>query len=89
VNRPAINVRPFTNARLRDALDYRPWRPPTPAVSDQAQSTETVETVEHATPWMARVARRALAIRRTPMGRVLYRFAPSPLIDALKARLHT
>jgi hypothetical protein len=36
---------------------------------------------------MARFARRALAMRGTPMGRVLYRMAPTPLIDALKARL--
>jgi hypothetical protein len=36
---------------------------------------------------MARFARRALAIRRTPIGRVLYRMTPAPVIDALKARL--
>ena len=87
---PMINVPPFTNARIRDALDYRPWHPPKPAVPPQGEAAETsVEIVEDAMPWISRVARRALAIRRTPMGRVLYRFAPSPLIDALKARLHT
>jgi hypothetical protein len=35
-----------------------------------------------------RIAERALAMRRTPMGRVLYRMTPAPVIDALKARLH-
>ena len=90
VKAPVINVPPYTNARIRDALDNRPWHPPKRTASPQGQSTAaSVETVEDAMPWMSRVARRALAIRRTPMGRVLYRFAPSPLIDALKARLHT
>ncbi len=37
--------------------------------------------------WMDRVARQALAIRRTPMGRALYRMTPASWIDALKARL--
>jgi hypothetical protein len=27
-------------------------------------------------------------MRRTPMGRFLYRMTPEPVIDALKARLH-
>jgi hypothetical protein len=36
---------------------------------------------------MARFARRALAMRATPVGRVLYRMTPAPLIDALKSRL--
>ena len=36
---------------------------------------------------MNRFAQRVLGIRRTAVGRVLYRMAPSPLIDALKARL--
>jgi hypothetical protein len=39
-------------------------------------------------PWLARVARGALAIRHTALGRALYRMAPRPLVDALKARLH-
>jgi hypothetical protein len=34
-----------------------------------------------------RIAQRALAMRRTPMGRLLYRVTPEPVIDALKARL--
>jgi hypothetical protein len=34
------------------------------------------------------MARRALAMRRTPVGRLLYRMTPEPVIDALKARLH-
>jgi len=34
-----------------------------------------------------RIAQRALAMRRTRMGRLLYRMTPEPVIDALKARL--
>jgi len=36
-----------------------------------------------------RAARAALSIRQTPIGRVLYRMTPRPLLDALKARLRT
>ena len=37
---------------------------------------------------LRRLAQRVLAMRRTPMGRLLYRVTPEPVIDALKARLH-
>ena len=36
---------------------------------------------------VARLARAALRIRHTFPGRVLYRLAPKPLLNALKARL--
>jgi GT2 family glycosyltransferase/glycosyltransferase involved in cell wall biosynthesis len=80
--------RPFGNRRVRDALGYRPWTPP--VVQAPLDATEIVE--EPPVPaqphgLMARVARRALAMRTTPMGRVLYRMTPAPVIDALKSRL--
>ena len=81
-------VHRFTNVRVRDALGYRPWTPPSEVMSaptdDFARGPgDTVREIG----WMGRVARRALALRRTPMGRLLYRVTPTPLIDALKARL--
>jgi len=79
---------PFGNRRVREALGYRPWSPP--AVQTPLAETERVEAPPlppepHGI--MARVARRALAMRTTPMGRVLYRMTPAPVIDALKSRL--
>jgi glycosyltransferase involved in cell wall biosynthesis len=80
---PMLHAPGFGNARIRDALGYRPWQPPAlaPAAADEATSP-TPDGV------LQRIAQRALAMRRTPMGRLLYRVTPEPLIDALKARLH-
>jgi hypothetical protein len=74
----------FSNARFRDALGYRAWSPPPPAAPPDEAS---VATPPSRGVWQ-RVALRALAMRRTPMGRFLYRMTPEPVIDALKARLH-
>jgi O-antigen biosynthesis protein len=74
----------FSNARFRDALGYRAWSPPPPAAPPDEAS---VATPPPRGVWQ-RVALRALAMRRTPMGRFLYRMTPEPVIDALKARLH-
>jgi GT2 family glycosyltransferase/glycosyltransferase involved in cell wall biosynthesis len=78
----------FGNERVRDALGYRPWYPP----ADEADVALPVAFEPPAAELqprglMARVARRALAMRSTPMGRVLYRMTPAPVIDALKSRL--
>jgi len=78
---PATRAQPFAPRRLRDGLGYRPWivpprpfrPPPTAAPAPQA--------------WSARLARGALAIRHTAIGRALYRLTPRPLVDALKSRL--
>jgi glycosyltransferase involved in cell wall biosynthesis len=78
---------PFDNARVRDALGYRAWSPPLlPAPAPESAHDAARE--RRADGVWRRIAERALAIRRTPMGRVLYRMTPAPVIDALKARLH-
>jgi O-antigen biosynthesis protein len=76
----ATVARPFDAPRIRDALHYAPWHPPPrPALAVAA---------EPAPNWPTRLARGALAIRHTAVGRALYRVAPRPLVEALKARLH-
>jgi GT2 family glycosyltransferase/glycosyltransferase involved in cell wall biosynthesis len=77
----------FTNLRVRDALGYHAWTPPEPTSAESGDILGPRMAAHEDTGWMARFARRALAIRRTPIGRVLYRMTPAPVIDALKARL--
>jgi len=79
----------FGNDRVRDALGYRPWTPPADR-SDVGKPVldEDPGARSQSRGLMARVARRALAMRTTPMGRVLYRMTPAPVIEALKSRLH-
>jgi GT2 family glycosyltransferase/glycosyltransferase involved in cell wall biosynthesis len=72
---------PMSNARIRDALGYAPWVPP------EAPRPVAPIVVAPGSVWQ-RMARRALAMRRTPVGRLIYRMTPEPVIDALKARLH-
>jgi O-antigen biosynthesis protein len=76
-------ARAFSNRRMRDALGYRDWTPP--AI---AEPTAPAPVVAGSPGVWQRLAQRALAIRRTPMGRLLYRMTPEPVIDKLKARLH-
>jgi hypothetical protein len=78
----------FTNRRVRDALGYRAWEPPAePAPLPERVAIEAPQIPMQPQGLMARVARRALAMRSTPVGRVLYRMTPAPVIDALKSRL--
>ena len=78
----------FTNARIRDALDYRPWTPPQRVPQEATEAVTSMRSPSAGTvSWSARFARRVLVLRNTPMGRVLYRVVPTPLIAALKARL--
>ena len=75
---------PLERARVRDALGYRPWTPPmtAPALTPAAPITEPQNLA-------ARAAHAALAIRHTPLGRVLYRMTPRSVLEALKAQLRT
>ena len=75
----------FANDRVRDALGFSLWTPP--AVSREPSASELPSSSAGEGGLTNRFARRALALRRTAVGRVLYRITPSPLIDALKARL--
>jgi hypothetical protein len=77
----------FDNARVRDALGYRPWTPPAIAEPVVQMPVTPSPATASGSMWQ-RLALRALAMRRTPMGRLLYRMTPAPVIDALKSRLH-
>jgi hypothetical protein len=72
----------LTPERVRDALGYRPWSPPSAALpaGESAPSPQGLVT---------RAAHAALMIRHTPFGRALFRITPEPLRNALKARLRT
>lgn len=84
----AATARCFTNRRVRDALGYSDWIPPRAAPAAVAAVADAPLAADLAPPGlMSRFARRALAMRGTAVGRVIYRMTPSPVIDALKARL--
>jgi GT2 family glycosyltransferase/glycosyltransferase involved in cell wall biosynthesis len=78
-------AKPFTAARVRDALGYVPWTMPAPtavaAASDEALAPRRADDL------LAWVARTALRYSRTLPGRVLRRITPVHLLKALKARL--
>jgi len=68
---------PIAAERCLRALHYTPWTPP-PAPAPLPAKPNGVLGI---------VARAALVVRGTPPGRLLYRLAPRPLVDALKQRL--
>jgi GT2 family glycosyltransferase/glycosyltransferase involved in cell wall biosynthesis len=72
----------LTSERVRNALGYRPWSPPSLATPANESATSPQGLV-------TRAARAALTIRHTPFGRALFRITPRPLRNALKARLRT
>ena len=80
------SFRPFARARVRDALGYRPWMPP--SIAEPVHVASSVKRRESGDV-VTRVAQAALAIRHTVLGRTLYRVTPRPLLDVLKARLKT
>jgi GT2 family glycosyltransferase/glycosyltransferase involved in cell wall biosynthesis len=89
-NAALSNGQRFGNGRVRDALGYRAWTPPSlPDVQPVAAGAPVVPQREASGPFMTRLARRALAVRHTPVGRTLYRIAPRPWVNALKNRLIT
>ncbi len=67
-------LQPFSPVRVRDALGYRPWTPPSQA-SPAAASPQGVGR---------QIARAAVAIRHKLPGRILYRLAPASLVERLK-----
>jgi len=72
---------PISAARCLAALHYTPWTPP-------ARATEApLPSAPKANGALTYVARAARSIRHTLAGRVLYRLAPKPLVDALRQRL--
>jgi hypothetical protein len=71
----------FAAARVRDAFGYRPWHPPAAAVSGADNGDALSST------FATSVARAALRMRHTALGRVAYRLAPFRMIEALRARL--
>ena len=74
--------RPFERVRIRDALGYRAWQPPA------IESSPVAVVDEPTTPGLvSHIARQALAIRHTALGRALYRLTPQTLLEALKSRL--
>ena len=77
-----IDATPIAAQRCLAALGYTPWHPP-------AAVAAVVEKSSNGTPSraLALLARAALSIRHTPAGRVLYRLAPKPWLDALRERL--
>ena len=78
----AVMHRPFERARIRDALGYRDWQP------RAIESSPVAVVDEPTTPGLvSHIARQALAIRHTALGRALYRLTPQTLLDALKSRL--
>jgi hypothetical protein len=73
-------LRPASADRCLAALGYAPWHWPPSMQRSEPEPGGNRGPV-------ARLARAALRIRHTFPGRVLYRLAPKPLLNALKARL--
>jgi GT2 family glycosyltransferase/glycosyltransferase involved in cell wall biosynthesis len=71
-------LQPLVAARLRYALGYAPWVPPTVARLTGASSSAN---------FLGRVARAAANRRNTLAGRVLLRLTPTAVVAALRARL--
>jgi hypothetical protein len=67
------------------ALHYAPWS--LPALAAQTPAGPTLPPAPKPNGALAVVARAALSIRHTFAGRVLYRIAPKPLVNALRQRL--
>jgi GT2 family glycosyltransferase/glycosyltransferase involved in cell wall biosynthesis len=77
-----IDAKPIAAQRCLAALGYTPWHLPAPVTSVAQKSGDGATRGA-----LALLARAALSIRHTPPGRVLYRLAPKPWLDALRERL--
>jgi GT2 family glycosyltransferase/glycosyltransferase involved in cell wall biosynthesis len=81
----AASSQPISAARCLAALRYAPWSPSVPDAP--APAAPALPGVPKPNGALALVAHAALSIRHTLAGRVLYRLAPKPLVDALRQRL--
>jgi len=70
---------PIAAGRCLRALHYTPWTPPAPPAPPALPAKPNGV--------LGIVARAALVLRQTAPGRILYRLAPRPLVNALKQRL--
>ena len=91
-SRSRVACAPLANARVRDALGYVPWQPPSPPQQTAQLAPEApppLSTQQASVPGglSSAIARAALRWRHTSLGRLVYRVTPTPLVDALKARL--
>jgi glycosyltransferase involved in cell wall biosynthesis len=80
LTRPRVHPQPISAARCLAALNYTSWRPPRKAATPAPAPARPNGA-------LGRLAHAALAIRHTLPGRLLYRLAPKPLVDALRQRL--
>jgi GT2 family glycosyltransferase/glycosyltransferase involved in cell wall biosynthesis len=78
-----VKATPIASARCLVALGYAPWHPPVPVPGSVAAAA----AAQKPNGALAFVARTALSLRHTLAGRVLYRLAPKPLLEALRQRL--
>ena len=78
------STQPISTARCLAALHYAAW---SPARADAPGEAPALSPGPKPNGALAFVARAALSIRHTLPGRVLYRLAPRPLLDALRQRL--
>ncbi|HEX9274987.1 MAG TPA: glycosyltransferase [Casimicrobiaceae bacterium] len=85
LERATASLQGVSAQRCLAALRYVPWTPPPPVAPALAPSEPPSRPKPNGA--LALVARAALSIRHTFAGRVLYRIAPKPLVDALRQRL--
>jgi hypothetical protein len=91
----ATAVHPFAAARMLAALGYAPWHPPQAAQVFAAPAAPRAQPVAldataQANPRGAMatgIARIALRWGATPLGRAVRKVTPTPILEALKARL--
>ena len=79
---------PLSPQRCLDALGYVGWQPPVVEGERVVAESDALEPGDVPIPSaIVRIARGALRIRRTFVGRLLYRLTPKPVLAALKAHL--
>lgn len=82
IRSPLARSAAFAPARLRDALGYRSWFPPPPVRDGSPQAAGPRRT------FAASLARAALQVRHTALGRLAYRLAPERMLSVFRSHLH-